>query len=580
VTGDVIEELLDEASTSVEGVGLKPSRAIGGSFNALVRATALYRKGVERFSVTTSDGISETQRAVSERAAKIWRKAKLLPLEIESTRVVIDGEEALRTDNTHAAWVLFAFMAGVRRITPRRAMTAGDMTRLVQALVGLEPTVESIESFRDWLDADGAEGFDVRVHTSFREVFEEVDLEEEREFSKAFQMARFEVPRSGDAVYIASKDLDMVAMRKEFEIPIEMYAAETTAAAAHGGMSDDELHAIGTRCDDANAWATAEIEAVLALPELRTAVTPEHMARRVVTRLSEEADARFLMLLTRLNTKGDTFRQAVAKALATQEVGEIIARQLRLEHEDTVEALGKFLVLSPAGIARAVMHGVLDRATDDPLGEVAVGSLVEWYGATQVCEWINPPDLREESATMLGKALSGVVLGPTELSNIVIGAPVEAGIAMLAAMPDKALKPLGRPLRTLWGRTNKDEKKVESVAELMVRGGAPENLKVLAELLLDGKCDKWSGKVLYALCAGLVTAGLGPSHMLPLVQKRNASEQVRLIAIDSCRRDEKLVAEAKRFRFAGLLDTPKVRERLKALAYAPVAPHAKGSESK
>jgi hypothetical protein len=120
VTGDVIEELLDEASTSVEGVGLKPSRAIGGSFNALVRATALYRKGVERFSVTTSDGISETQRAVSERAAKIWRKAKLLPLEIESTRVVIDGEEALRTDNTHAAWVLFAFMAGVRRITPRR----------------------------------------------------------------------------------------------------------------------------------------------------------------------------------------------------------------------------------------------------------------------------------------------------------------------------------------------------------------------------------------------------------------------------------------------------------------------------
>ncbi|HEX2675334.1 MAG TPA: hypothetical protein VHM19_01810, partial [Polyangiales bacterium] len=306
--GDEIEDFSDdEESGKPGGKGLKPSRAVGGTLNALVRATALYRKGVERFSVSTSDGASETQRAVAERVAKAWRRARFAPIDLEAMRVTMGGEEALRADNEHAQWVLFAFMAGVRRVQPRRAMTASDIIRLVQALVGLEPTVESIEHFRDWLDADGAEGFDVRVHTSFREVFEEIDLEEEREFSKAFAMARFEVPRSGDAVWIAARDLDLVAMRKEFEVPIEMYTSEAVDAAV-GGMTDDDLLALGSRCDDPNAWTSAEIEAVLALPALRTAITPEQMARRVVTRLSDQADERFLMMLTKLNTKGDTFR--------------------------------------------------------------------------------------------------------------------------------------------------------------------------------------------------------------------------------------------------------------------------------
>ena len=77
----------EEESEKAGGKGLRPSRAVGGSLNALVRATALYRKGVERFSVTTSDGASETQRQVAERAAKIWRRAKFAPLDVEAMKV-------------------------------------------------------------------------------------------------------------------------------------------------------------------------------------------------------------------------------------------------------------------------------------------------------------------------------------------------------------------------------------------------------------------------------------------------------------------------------------------------------------
>jgi len=434
--------------------GLKPARAIGGSLTALVRQTVLYRKGAERGAKVAPGGMSDTQRALAERTARSWRRASPNALELEPTRVLCGGDVALEADAEHNQWVLFAFMGGVRRIEPKAAMTASDVLRLVQELVLLEATTKSISHFRDWLDADGAEGFDVRVHTSFREVIEEIDIEEEREFGKAFAMARFEAPRSGDAVYIASRDLDMVAMRKEFEVPIEMYAE---AAAAVGGLSDDDLNAIGARCDDANAWATAEIEAVLAIPELRTAITPEHMARRVVTRLASEADQRFLMLLTKLNSKKDPFRQAVANALGTQEVGEIIARQLQLHDEAQVEALGQFLVLSPPGVSQAVVGGFLERASDESSARNAMLSLVEWYGAAQFCEWVPPASLTEESAALLGSALGQVRSAPAELSRVLGAASVESALALVGALPQAMLSELGPLVRMLYGRAKGEQ---------------------------------------------------------------------------------------------------------------------------
>jgi hypothetical protein len=541
--------------------GLKPARAIGGSLNALVRQTVLYRKGVEKGAKVQEGGMSDTQKALAERTARAWRRAEPSALELEPTRVMCGGDTALEADAEHNQWVLFAFMAGVRRIEPKPAMTASDVLRLVQELVLLEASTKSIGHFRDWLDADGAEGFDVRVHTSFREAIEEIDIEEEREFGKAFAMARFEAPRSGDAVYIASRDLDMVAMRKEFEIPIEMYAAE--AASAVGGLSDDDLKAIGVRCDDANAWATAEIEAVLNIPELRTAITPEHMARRVVTRLSTEADQRFLMLLTKLNSRKDPFRQAVAQALGTQEVGEIIARQLQIHEAAQVEALGQFLVLSPPGVSQAVMSGLLERASDEPVAKDAVLSLGEWYGPAQLCEWVQPQALNEESAAVLGSALAQGPSAPAELSRLVSGASAESSLVLLSALPAQALTELARPVRLLFGRAKGEQS--EQVIELMIKSRAPDNVKALGDMLLEGKADKWRGRTLYALCAALVELGMGGSHVLAVAQKREANEQLRLIALDCLQRDEALVKEATRFRFTSVFESSAIKARLREI---------------
>ncbi|MFI5307465.1 MAG: hypothetical protein ACHQ53_08945 [Polyangiales bacterium] len=542
---------------------LRPGRAIGGSLNALMRATALYRKGVEKFSIVEEGGASVTQRECADRVARAWRKAKLASLELEALRITVGGEEALRTDNEHSQWVLFAFMAGVRRITPKRVMTASDILRLVQALVALEASVESIERFRDWIDADGAEGFEVRVHTSFREVLEEIDLEEEREFSRAFAQARFEVPRSGDAVYIAARDLDQVAMRREFEVPIEMYAS-TDLSQTLGGLSDDMLTQVGRRCDDANAWATAEIEAVLALPELRSAVTPEHMARRVVTRLSEEADEQFLMLLTRLNVKNDPFRMQVAEALGTSEVGEIIARQLELTRAEVVDALGRFLALSPPQLASVVVGGVLERATEESDAIHALSTLIDQYGSAQLCEWVPAAQLVEESASLLGKVVGDHKPPAVELNRIALGVAAPVAVALLEALPTDVLREIGRTLRVLYGRVT--AKDAETLVELMARGASPENLRLLADLLVEGKADGLRGRSQYALCAALVEHGLGRSHVLPLALRRGAKEQLRLVALDCLKADGELAVEASRFRVSKFLETPAIRERLKQLA--------------
>jgi hypothetical protein len=54
--------------------------------------------------------------------------------------------------------------------------------------------------------------------------------------------------------------------------------------------------------------------------------------------------------------------------------------------------------------------------------------------------------------------------------------------------------------------------------------------------------------------------------VLPLVRNRAANEQLRLIAIDCLKRDNELLKEACKFRFAGLFDSAAVRDRLRDLS--------------
>jgi hypothetical protein len=133
-------------------------------------------------------------------------------------------------------------------------------------------------------------------------------------------------------------------------------------------------------------------------------------------------------------------------------------------------------------------------------------------------------------------------------------------------MPQETISELGRPVRLLWGRAKPEL--VEDVVDLMIKSRAADNLKVLGGLLLEGKADKWKGRALYALCAGLIEAGLGRSHVLAVAQKRDAAEQTRLIALDCLRNDDALADEACKFRIGAVFDSAAIKDRIREIAKA------------
>jgi len=165
---------------------------------------------------------------------------------------------------------------------------------------------------------------------------------------------------------------------------------------------------------------------------------------------------------------------------------------------------------------------------------------------------------------LLGSALGQVRSAPAELSRVLGAASVESALALVGALPQAMLSELGPLVRMLYGRAKGEQ--VEPFIELMIKSRSAENLKLLGDLLLEGKADKWRGRTLYALCAGLVEVGLGRSHVLAVAQKRDANEQTRLIALDCIQKDPSLVREVTRFRLTGMFDSSAVRTRLREIS--------------
>ena len=150
--------------------------------------------------------------------------------------------------------------------------------------------------------------------------------------------------------------------------------------------------------------------------------------------------------------------------------------------DESIEALGKFLVLSPPEIASAVVSGLVDRATEDPNARYAVTALAQWYGPAQFSEWVRAPNLSTEAGGMVGVALSKCDPDTAAVTRLVGAAPLEAGLALLRALPASTLGVHGRALRLMWGRADKET--IEQVAQLMIESGDRENLKMLGDLLL------------------------------------------------------------------------------------------------
>ena len=526
---------------------LKPAVLIGSSLDALFRITRTWVN-------------EQTQRKVATRTAEVWRTTDPNLLELRATSATVDDDLALQANETDGRWLLPAFMAGMRSVKPRMDVSAEDFICLVSELMGLTPSAESIEHFHDWLCADGAEGFEVQVDRSFSEVLEEALHEDERHAQRLLAV-RHQPVAPFDGVAIASRDIDAAALRKEFEIPLGLHASKQLSH--HFQMSEEEVADLSARCDDPNDWTLVEMEAVLALPALRSMVSPSRLARRIVGRIMASPDARLLGLLAELQQGDDPFRKAIAAALKTPEVGATIGREIGVRDPKALAALGGYLNSGASSAVSASMLSLLTRAITDEAAFDALRWLADAYGVPRLRAWIDPSMLQEAAAGTLGRVLSQCQAPPGVVSEILAALAPAPAVALLKQIDMADLTPLSPVIKTHLDRATQHI--AQALADIVLERPYSGGLEILGTLLSGGKCNGWSGRRLYALCGALVRAGRGEKYLLHLARSNATPVALRLIVLDTLSTNPQLLAQACARQMSDLLAPPEVQRRLKEL---------------
>jgi len=266
-----------EESGAFQG-GVPPWKALGASLDGAVR---------------TARSRSPALDSIAARVLEVWSADPALTVEIQPTSLGVGGRVAVSAGADEGRWMLPAFMGGMRSLRLTPGAVADDVVRLARELASLEPNLEAIHRFRDWIWSDGAEGFEVVVDASFTEAVEHAFLDEAAQRTMlASVRAEAANALSEAAVRIETRDLDRVAWRREFQVPMEALARR----AGDGSLRLDpaEAEELSARCDESRFWIESQVLLALSEPSVREAVPPKDLARRILSLVNRTVDAHFL----------------------------------------------------------------------------------------------------------------------------------------------------------------------------------------------------------------------------------------------------------------------------------------------
>ena len=466
-------------------------RAFGRAFDALVRSVRTHGHAIE---------------GAAERAHGLWRSLGDAPMELDATRVTVSGRVALDEGEHDVRWLLPAFMAGLRRITPRPEVTPEDLRHLGDALARIESDVVTIERFRDWLWSGAATGFEVELQNSFMEALDDLVVEgavDGGTYDPGVTVAavRTEVMRSlsDQAVMISASMLADAACRDEFDLPLG--TASPHADGSLFAMPGTEAAALRARCEDEARWALDETALLLAHRALNEVSRPERVARSVLDLVSRDRHGAATALLDALTgnaRRSDPFARDLLRLLDREAFAEAIAAAL-LPAPSNARRVVEVLLTVGEVTRRRLARRLLEHAAHEPA----------WVSA-----------LAEMMLT------SGGRLGPILVDAEEV--PTPAHIAVLTRIAgDLALD-------ALFARARED--------------GA-----------------RWVGLALGALCRAAIERGRAADLVLPFVRDRGVDVVARVAALDILQAWPELCAEASAWRPAELLEAPEVREKLRAM---------------
>lgn len=493
---------------------------------------------------------------LTDRLRAHWMEKPEVWLELSADGVIILDEPYLED----RAWVMAAFVAGVQRIRPTDHLGELDCLRLAGVLASLRPTADSIENFRDWLWADGAEGFEVELRGGFGEGLDTILAAQRLQWRARAFREDDDGPPDDDSVRITISDVDEDSIDGKYAQALRSYTR--TLAKSHADqISDLGAEAARQRFEDGKNWAVAEFEAAVNQPALRDAMPPQRLARQLISRMSHRTDRRLLRYVAKLMLTDDEFAERVTLHLQSLGLGRALANGTHIEDKETRETLIRFLQVAKAETAGSLAAGLLGRGGDDEQMAGHVAEIIRRHGAERFFERLDSTQLDEAAGALLLDTLIADEVPPGLLRRALLALPARATIAWLEGCPDARFWSLEGVIRQLLKA--KSQRSTEQLVRALEARNGKQAGKFLAEVIEAGAAERWSRRALGRALRMIVRAGLGQRYALHWIGEQSTSPILRVAAIKAVREDPGLLAILVKRRFTEFMDPTEVKEALK-----------------
>lgn len=544
--GDDLREVDEQIDTILRGWGgarerRQPWQAVARFLDMLVISTRREQKSA---------------RYVAGRLAEFWRKLDDRTIVLEPTEMWVTGKQALVAEGDVGRWILPSYLAGLRALTAREELLPEDLERLAIELAVLEPDVERIGAFRDWLWSAGAQGLDVDLAPSALDALDVVPVAELEGAS-----AEPEVPSSIDTwneiAQHAGRELDGPTQERAYRAPIARY----TRAAREGTLTlaSEELALLRDAAGDPVAWPLFELDAVRSRPALKGAVPPEHLAARVVAQIenSPRVDRRLFDTLTELGRSRDAYASALMEALSTEQVGSAIGDAVDFQEVDP-GALAGFLEEAHASLCKGLLARVSKRSAGDDTAMTALLALLERWGLNDFMRRVDVSKLDPAPAAALAKKLVASET-PLPFLRAFLSRMPTGSSAMVWAREPTLVASMRDLVRSL---LHEAPSHATLLVQQLLEGGHGD---LVADALLSSQGNGWSDKMMQLAVSGLVGGGKHDEALVELARARNARLQLRLLVLDRLRERPALLARAVKWRPSELLEPEEIRNRMREL---------------
>ncbi|MBM4371168.1 MAG: hypothetical protein FJ098_05915 [Deltaproteobacteria bacterium] len=528
---------------AVMGVG----KTLAASLDAVVR------------SVRTS---SQALPSLLDRTLGYWRDAGLLDLEILPTGMRFDGQDVFTATEEEGRWLLPAFMAGLRALRPWPSATPEQMRILCTELSDLGGGVEALERFRDWLWADGAEGFEVSLDLSFSESMDTAfdDLEARR---RALASLRVDALEALDTRLhsMSSQALDAACALPELQVDLSTF--ERGIAERSFVLDPATRDQLAELCQDSAFWSEAQLDVALAFPVLLSGLPVTRLAEIIQRELARAVDLRFLQLLTRLGGRSDAYSRALLQALEAEPLGHRIALGTPMTNQG-IKALAGLVVSGPASLARGAARGFLERAVGERDAFAAMKQIAASVIFQKFCDMVDMEGLVDDARKTLGLLILRSRDPVRLLPKFFEGVPGQVALGVLAQAPPELLWEVRAAVARLLVELE-DSGDRRQLVRIILGTGDSRWGGVLGRSLLAGHGRGWCPATLRATCERFDTRALADDFLVPLVHDPEAPDEAVLAALRSLERHPDALREATRFRLGELTHSKDVRQRIRAL---------------